>query len=524
MRRPGFQIGLLAVLSTLLTLGGLVAAQDGTTAIDPIALAGMLPPCVLNCYIEIIPESACQLTDTQCTCTNAPLQAALQDCVLGNCTIREGLTTRNLTLALCGLPINDRSQQYENIAIAMGVVGVTTVLGRIAFKVFIERNGLGYDDWFALAVVVPHIASTVVSTAVATKNGFGKDIWTLPFESVTRFVLASYILGILYFLLLALIKMSLLFMYLQIFPERAVQRLLWGTIAFNAVFALVIELLFIFQCRPIPYAWLGWDGESEGTCISVNAIGWASGIISVILDIWMLAIPLWQIKKLKMHWKKKAVAGLMFMVGTFITVVSIIRLNTLFGFSLSSNPTLDSFNVGVWSTIEISVGIICTCMPTLRKIIIWLFPSIFGGSRSAPASRKSPYYNSSGNTGNSNNDGSRNRDPYAHMHKPSVADFDTTGAWNDPRRGGGVRVSDDSEIGLGRAVTTDRFVGEDSRGSMGTFIITDDAWRATDQAAMRLQELHHGREYGRHFDGGQTGLSSNPPYTNQPYTNPPYRY
>ena len=46
--------------------------------------------------------------------------------------------------------------------------------------------------------------------------------------------------------------------------------------------------------------------------------------------------------------------------------------------------------VSIWSTIEINVGIICACMPTLRLLLVRLFP-VLGGSRSA-----GKYYNASG--------------------------------------------------------------------------------------------------------------------------------
>lgn len=38
--------------------------------------------------------------------------------------------------------------------------------------------------------------------------------------------------------------------------------------------------------------------------------------MSIALDLWILAIPLWQLRSLKMHWKKKVGVALMFCVGT----------------------------------------------------------------------------------------------------------------------------------------------------------------------------------------------------------------
>lgn len=62
-----------------------------------------------------------------------------------------------------------------------------------------------------------------------------------------------------------------------------------------------------------------------------------------------------------------------------ITVVSILRLRSLVKFGTDAmNPTWEFFGVGLWSTIEINVGIICTCMPTVRLLLVRLFPRWLG--------------------------------------------------------------------------------------------------------------------------------------------------
>jgi hypothetical protein len=70
-----------------------------------------------------------------------------------------------------------------------------------------------------------------------------------------------------------------------------------------------------------------------------------------------------------------------------VTVISIIRLHSLVIFSSSDNVTYDYFDVSIWSSIEVTVGVICSCMPTIRMALAKLFPSIMRGS-SAHTRRK----------------------------------------------------------------------------------------------------------------------------------------
>jgi hypothetical protein len=63
-----------------------------------------------------------------------------------------------------------------------------------------------------------------------------------------------------------------------------------------------------------------------------------------------------------------------------VTVISILRLQSLAQFANSENPTWDNFSVAQWSTIELNVGIICACMPSLRVLLVYLFPKVLGSS------------------------------------------------------------------------------------------------------------------------------------------------
>lgn len=172
------------------------------------------------------------------------------------------------------------------------------------------------DDYFIIATLCSGVPGTVITSVGTIGNGLGKDIWTLPDSEITSFVYWFYHMEYEYFLNLALLKMSLLFFYLKIFPNKGVRIVLWATIGYNAVWGVAFILLAIFQCQPISFYWTGWDGLHEGTCLDANALGWANAITSIILDIWMLAIPLMQLRSLQLHIKKKIGVAIMFSTGT----------------------------------------------------------------------------------------------------------------------------------------------------------------------------------------------------------------
>lgn len=63
-----------------------------------------------------------------------------------------------------------------------------------------------------------------------------------------------------------------------------------------------------------------------------------------------------------------------------VTIISILRLRELVTFSSSTNPSWDQLDLAYWSTVELNVGIICTCLPSIRLILLRLFPRIIGSS------------------------------------------------------------------------------------------------------------------------------------------------
>lgn len=61
-----------------------------------------------------------------------------------------------------------------------------------------------------------------------------------------------------------------------------------------------------------------------------------------------------------------------------VTVVSFLRLASVRHYASTSNPTWDQWDIVWWSTIEVEVGLICTCLPAMRLILVRLAPQVFG--------------------------------------------------------------------------------------------------------------------------------------------------
>ncbi|KAH6665360.1 CFEM domain-containing protein, partial [Plectosphaerella plurivora] len=325
-------------------------------------------------------QSHCTATDAACICNSPSIQADAQGCMMERCTPRELLTTLNISSRTCHLPVRDRSKEYMVISIVLCVISTIIAVMRVVFVAM--TSTIKFDDICVILTSAIIVSVTVFNNVRLEESGLGKDIWMLGADDLTAFGRWFYIMQILYFSAIALLKLAILTFFLRIFQYTPIKIPIIMTIIFSALFGIIFVVIAIFLCSPISYFWTKWDEEHEGSCMNINAFAWANGAISISLDIWMLVLPLLQISSMNLKWQKKLGVALMFGVGTFVTIVSILRLVYLVTNASTQNPSWEQFDAAKWSTIEINVGVICVCMPTMRLILVQFFPRLTDWMRS----------------------------------------------------------------------------------------------------------------------------------------------
>ncbi|OAP59241.1 hypothetical protein AYL99_06539 [Fonsecaea erecta] len=346
---------------------------------DLESAAALYPKCGLDCTIAGIAQSPCSATDQACICTNQQLAETITICVAMNCTIKEQLTTKNVSMTACGSPIRDRSSLVSGFGAGGGAVALIIYMIRIFAKLKVPAAKIGYDDITITIAMILLIAFSALSVVLAS-NGYGRDIWTVPFDDITLILKVYFIDELLYIIIISLTKVAIICFYIRVFPEKYFRRVAFATMAATLLYMVAFLVVSAFQCQPVSLAWTHWDGEHEGKCNNVNAQGWAAAAINIVLDVVILVMPLRLVMKLSLHWKKKLQIMIMLSVGACVIVVSALRLDTLFQFATSQNLTWDTTAFGYWSCIEMDVGVICACMPAIYSLFKHYFPKVIGGT------------------------------------------------------------------------------------------------------------------------------------------------
>ncbi|KAI0139584.1 integral membrane protein [Hypoxylon sp. NC0597] len=233
-------------------------------------------------------------------------------------------------------------------------------------------SGLGWDDW---TIMVSWTFAQIVSSLLiaACMHGFGQHIYNITSPEQKLTLKLYYVAQAFYKLTLNLTKASVILLYLRIFLQRWFRRSCYVLLAIILSYMVATTASSIWQCTPISRA---WDKSVPGTCISITGNWYANAGFSIGTDIAILVLPMQPIYQSNLPTKQKWALMIVFALGIFVTITSILRMQTLDFSSTSADPTYDVAS-STWTVIEENVAIICACLPMCKGPLNMLFPSIF---------------------------------------------------------------------------------------------------------------------------------------------------
>ncbi|KAH8429788.1 uncharacterized protein LDX57_007460 [Aspergillus melleus] len=242
------------------------------------------------------------------------------------------------------------------------VLATVAVIGRFYARK-LRKSSLGFDDW---AIFVALLLDLVLYGLFAgcRKYGLGKHRAIVPEPDVIRMKELLYVFLIFYLLAPPTVKLCLLCLYKRIFVSSRFLILVYFMIVTISVWATVTVFMGIFLCNPISAFW-----TEEGHRMSLGKFSIGYGVVNIITSflVWMMPIPnMW---RLQLRMAQKIALTLTFALGLFDIVVAIIRMLSLLTAFGHWDVTYDYSHGFMWSIIEVSAGIICTCLPTMFIIL-----------------------------------------------------------------------------------------------------------------------------------------------------------
>ncbi|KAJ2997613.1 hypothetical protein NUW58_g602 [Xylaria curta] len=241
---------------------------------------------------------------------------------------------------------------------------------------------IAIDDWFLLAALVFALAMVVPFYFYIKLNYWGWRGVDVPEFDPAPGKWWFYLAQIFYNPVLALVKSSVLTFLLRLGGHRRrVRYFIYGLFIFNALQAVAVFIVAVFQCTPISANWDAADAAT-GHCVDPS-FHVAISSITIVTDVLVLAIPFWIFLGLKLPLAARIAIIGVFLTGLAVTIIGAVRLANVYKlFFIPPKPNADPYyDIGITlNSIEINLAIVSGAVPGLRPLFRKWFPKFFGGS------------------------------------------------------------------------------------------------------------------------------------------------
>ncbi|CZT51243.1 uncharacterized protein RSE6_12363 [Rhynchosporium secalis] len=267
-------------------------------------------------------------------------------------------------------PNEDNGGVILAVTVTFTAFALLAVMLRMYVRTFMLKT-VGSDDYVMIAAMVCSLG--VIACVIGEVNlGVGHHLG-FPKLMANQMIIAHYswfhawinVLGT------SLVKVSIGLFLLRLVQGKWYKRILIGWIIFTILFTISSMGTLLFQCLPVNAAWdfpLRADPNTKCYSLSIyRSIGLFNGAINIFTDFFFATLPIPLILPLQINLRTKISLMCILGLGYFACAAAIMREHLLAKFFDEVDPFYD-YSLQVWNGIEINVGILAACLPSLRPL------------------------------------------------------------------------------------------------------------------------------------------------------------
>ncbi|KAM5377919.1 hypothetical protein ACJZ2D_004823 [Fusarium nematophilum] len=282
------------------------------------------------------------------------------------------------------------AQAQQAIGAALFTSGTIIYFLRIYTRIGLLNNPLRTDDYLTGASLISCWAFYGCTMGMVAHGGCAKNFWQVTMGMYETLLKWTIPVNIFYMLSSDLAKISLLFFYLRLCPERNFRILVQVLAGLFSLYAVIYAMISLFGCQPIK---ANWDlaAQATGKCVDKFGFFLAASVANVVMDLVILLLPLRIVIPLQIPRRQKISLLFLFTTGGFVIIVAI--YNCILTVKLFSSP---NYTWGLayelcWMYAELTGCVICASASSLKPLFTKLLPGLL-------SSRGHSYGNSHANT------------------------------------------------------------------------------------------------------------------------------
>ncbi|KAJ5496921.1 hypothetical protein N7463_008908 [Penicillium fimorum] len=268
-------------------------------------------------------------------------------------------------------PIETPAQrQVIGVAIAFSILAVIALCLRLLAHQIAHRKWIP-SDYFMIAAAIFAVGLQSISITGVIQAGIGYDHVTAiagsyGLEPITKLLKLIIPLQFLWVLSLSCTKVSILLLYLRIFPVTWVVRISWVTMGVIIAWTIGTVLAGCLICRPFAF---NWDQTIPGgSCGDQVTSFTVTGVINLVTDVVVLVTPMPLLYNLQMASYKKVTFIIIFGLGAVTCIISILRISVL----STMNFTDITYSIplaNIFSGLEPCLAVILASVPMMRPLL-----------------------------------------------------------------------------------------------------------------------------------------------------------
>ncbi|KAH7007944.1 uncharacterized protein B0I36DRAFT_258309 [Microdochium trichocladiopsis] len=272
-------------------------------------------------------------------------------------------------------------EQVIGLAVAFMFLSILFYALRVWARLLIGRFTL--DDYLAGGALILSIICCALQLAAAVEGRLGTHQALLPDGTADMndpglafFENSKFVMNMLSILGLGLVKCSILVLYLNLFPSTTFKWVTYGMLAYVGVWTVSFFFSHLFTCYPIDTF---IDFFEHKNCVNQAAMFLTVLYTNVVADFAILVLPVPMIMGLQLQLKTKLAVIGMLSLGAATCAISVTRVIAI---TSVANEYVRHPNdiiyytapVFYWTNIELSMAVVCACLPTLRPIWFHFYP------------------------------------------------------------------------------------------------------------------------------------------------------
>ncbi|KAL8405171.1 hypothetical protein RB594_009898 [Gaeumannomyces avenae] len=215
----------------------------------------------------------------------------------------------------------------------------------------LQASKLFLDDWLVAITLIACTVHVWISLGYMVPHGTGLHVWAAPPEAAWVWAQGLLVSELAYTITMVTVKWSTLWFYWRLFnAEPTIRMPIFVLAGVVGAWGITIFLVSIFTCVPVHAQWDRFNPVSP-----MPPTDFKCGVES---------------SRLQLRMSQRIAILAIFLLGAFVTIISMIRFNFMINVDLTSPDITWNFsNAIIWTNAEGNIAVICCCLPSLKPIL-----------------------------------------------------------------------------------------------------------------------------------------------------------